>query len=451
MPNELRTRRGQFDQAYRALVDRSLQGLMVYTEEGVVFANRAMTRITGYRTDELLGRQPDALLFPDGFDPAGGAESVSREEIPLRHKSGDRRRVEVVTDVIELEGRPAVMVALNDITERRAAEARLLESEARFRTVVENVPDYLALIDREGRFLYVNRVPETFAPEQVVGSRVVDHLPPAAREPFLHALTTALRHGRATHYEATVMRPDGTHVHYRNNVASIRQVGGGDAVLFISRDVTAELERRSEEQAIAGERRRIAREIHDGLAQDLAALAIRLGLCAEKADPALRGDLDALRDLVRGKLRDVRRLIFALRSVELEEMGFFQAVQKFVDAFADHNRLVVELSVKGDAEHLPFALEPVLFRIIQEALHNVARHGEADRASVRLVLAAEAVELSVKDNGVGFDAGIVQEKAGNGHLGLVQIRERVERLRGTLEVRSRPGHGTALRVRFPAD
>jgi PAS domain S-box-containing protein len=440
MSEAAHTRTRQFDHAYRALVDRSLQGLMVYTEEGVVFANKAVTRITGYAINEILGQQPDVLLFPQGLDPAADVESVSREELTLRHKNGTERRVEVVTNLIDLEGRPAVMVALNDVTERRRVEAQLLESEARFRTVVENVPDCLTLLDREGRILYANRSPESLALEALIDT-----------EQSRQAISAVFGRGRITRYHAAITPPDGVRVHYQSTVAPIRLADGQQAALCICRDVTAELERQSEEQAIAEERRRIAREIHDGLAQDLAALILRLGLCAEKADPALRDELAALKDLVRGKLREVRRMIFALRSVELEETGFFPAVRKFVDGFADHNRLIVDLSVQGDAEHLPAALEPVLFRITQEALHNVARHAQADQASVRIELSAAGVSLSVNDNGIGFDPEILQESAANGHVGLVQMRERVEQLGGTLEIQSRAGHGTALKVQLPAD
>jgi len=131
--------------------------------------------------------------------------------------------------------------------------------------------------------------------------------------------------------------------------------------------------------------------------------------------------------------------------VALEELGFWSALEKFLAEFGEQNQLHISLEVNGEQQKLPAALEAVFFRIIQEALHNVARHARARAVWVSLDL-TEKVILSVRDDGTGFDPADLPCLAQSGHLGLQQMRERVETLGGRFEVHSAPGEGTEVRV-----
>ncbi|MCP4548372.1 MAG: hypothetical protein GY835_18075, partial [bacterium] len=175
-------------------------------------------------------------------------------------------------------------------------------------------------------------------------------------------------------------------------------------VILAIEDITAEKERRSEEEAIAEERRRIAREIHDGLAQNLAGMRFRVGLWHKLVDhdPAqMHAELDSLRELLGTNIRDVRRSIFALRPVALDELGFYPSLRQFIDEFGEQNQLYVDLRIEGPRERLPTFLEPVLFRIIQESLNNVGKHAQAQMVRIQLNLESpDAVALRVHDDGV---------------------------------------------------
>jgi len=171
-----------------------------------------------------------------------------------------------------------------------------------------------------------------------------------------------------------------------------------------------------------------------------------------------------LRDLLREKIHDVRRSIFALRPVALDELGFYPALRQFIGEFGEQNQLYVDLRITGPPERLPASLEPVLFRIIQESLNNAGKHARAQTIWIALDLTSPAVvALSIRDDGVGFDpamAGEYTREAGEytreldqasqrRHLGLKQMRERVENLKGTFEVHSQLGSGTEIRVILP--
>lgn len=131
----------------------------------------------------------------------------------------------------------------------------------------------------------------------------------------------------------------------------------------------------------------------------------------------------------------------------LDEQGFWSALERFLSEFGEQNGLQTSLEVQGERKKLPAALEPVLFRIMQEALHNVARHAQARRVWVILDLTAGIV-LRVRDDGLGFDPATLPRLADQGHLGLRQMRERVESLGGALTIRSAPGQGTEVEVRL---
>lgn len=185
----------------------------------------------------------------------------------------------------------------------------------------------------------------------------------------------------------------------------------------------------SEELAISEERARIAREIHDGVAQSLASSALKLDLVArliDTPDKALE-QLEQAKRAIRESIREVRRSIFALRPIDLERHGFVETIRRYSHDFGQQNDIDVSVTV-GDLPQLTVKSEAVLFRIFQEAMNNVAKHARARQVSVSLGTdeAARAF-VEVCDDGVGFDALHVSDRVTSaGGLGLKQMRERIE-------------------------
>ena len=217
------------------------------------------------------------------------------------------------------------------------------------------------------------------------------------------------------------------------------------------RNATAYLQ--SEELAITEERTRIAREIHDGVAQLLAFSALKLDLVAllmPKDQARAQEELDQARDTVRETIKEIRRSIFALRPVDLERYGFVETVRRYVADFGQQNDVRVRLDV-GDVGELTPKSEGVLFRIFQEAMHNVAKHARAHLVEVRLGTDGSGmVFVQVRDDGAGFDLQQVGDRVTSaGGLGLRQMRERVEARGGLLIIESNEGEGTTVRAAVP--
>ncbi len=209
----------------------------------------------------------------------------------------------------------------------------------------------------------------------------------------------------------------------------------------------------SEELAIAEERARIAREIHDGVAQSLAFTALKLDLVTrllERDGAKAMHELGRARETVRETIKEVRRSIFALRPVDLERYGFVETVRRYAVDFGQQNDVHVDLEV-GALPELDLKSETVLFRIFQEAMNNVAKHSAARTVEIRVGSDdGRMAYVSVRDDGKGFDPVKVGDRVTSaGGLGLKQMRERVQARGGRFEVDSTPGGGTRVVAAVP--
>ncbi len=216
----------------------------------------------------------------------------------------------------------------------------------------------------------------------------------------------------------------------------------------------AQLYARSEEAAITEERTRIAREMHDGLAQDLSFLVLKVEVMRRLLDKdqrdQLEKELEETLAALRNDMREVRRTIYALRPLDLESLGFLPALQKFINAFGSANEIKVFFKRSGDPSNLSPKLQTALFRLMQESLNNIRKHASATSVWIDLELTAQWATLAVRDDGRGFDPDkALVEARRRGSVGMVQMRERAERAGGSFHVDAAPGHGTRIRVKLP--
>ncbi|HHW39790.1 MAG TPA: histidine kinase [Syntrophomonadaceae bacterium] len=205
-------------------------------------------------------------------------------------------------------------------------------------------------------------------------------------------------------------------------------------------------------QAQEEERRRIAREIHDGPAQSLANLVLRVELCEQllNREPGrVKPELEKLKNSVRSTLQDIRKIIFDLRPMSLDDLGLVGGLRRFFGDFQERYGLPVEFLVFGQEKALEQMYSIALFRIIQEALNNIVKHARASRVVVKLELLPQQVIIAVKDDGMGFDPQSVEQDGG--HYGLLNMRERARLLNGELQVKSAPGRGTEIYVMIPIE
>jgi two-component system sensor histidine kinase UhpB len=196
------------------------------------------------------------------------------------------------------------------------------------------------------------------------------------------------------------------------------------------------------------ERRAISRELHDRIGQNLVALTINLAIVRsqlpEDVPPAVNARLDDTQALLKATVDEVRNVMAELRPAALDDHGLPAALNVYARRLAE--RLGVPVTVHGDTiePRPPIATETALFRIAQEALNNVAKHARASRVEVTVAAGPHHVSLTVRDDGVGFDAG--QPRAGTPAYGMFTMRERAEAVGATLRVESSPGRGTRVVV-----
>jgi signal transduction histidine kinase/CheY-like chemotaxis protein len=242
-----------------------------------------------------------------------------------------------------------------------------------------------------------------------------------------------------------ILRPfSGRELNLLSTIASQAALAVRNAQLYV----------RSEELAITEERNRIAREIHDGIAQSLASLLLEVDLNLEllESEPELvRKGLTKIGEVIEKNIREIRRSIFALRPIDLDRLGFFTALRKYVGDFSEQNRIPVHFEILGEEVKLSPRLEFTLFRIVQESLNNVRKHADAESVWIDLDMSRpESVSLTIRDDGRGFDFEEAIAKAPClGNLGLIQMRERVEEVGGKFSVETEPGRGTKVVAVLP--
>lgn len=199
------------------------------------------------------------------------------------------------------------------------------------------------------------------------------------------------------------------------------------------------------------ERRRVAREIHDGPAQLLANVVLRIDVCQRLVDQdlqRLRDELHQLKDLVRVSLQDVRKVIFDLRPMALDDLGLVPALRSYLKDYQERSGILPELVVAGQARRFTQAFEVAVFRLVQEALNNVWKHAQAEHAWVVLEFSDAAIRLVVKDDGVGFALSEARSEGSN-RFGLISMRERAELLQGRVQIDTAPKMGTRVSFHIP--
>jgi signal transduction histidine kinase len=202
------------------------------------------------------------------------------------------------------------------------------------------------------------------------------------------------------------------------------------------------------------ERQRIARELHDATGQSLTAISLGLrgiGRVVEEKAPTVAASLHEIESYSTSALGELRRIIADLRPSQLDDLGLAAALHWYVQAFQARRSIEAEFVLHGEASRLPVETETVLFRITQEALTNVAKHAQATQVTVSLEIQADAVTVTIADNGAGFEARSVLngERPHTSGWGLIGIRERTRLLGGQCTIDSTPAEGSRISVTIP--
>lgn len=341
------------------------------------------------------------------------------------------------------------IIALRTRIKQRHVEKVLRKTEAKKQAILNAIPDMIVQISKAGIFKSVkpaNNFEAWQSPDEMTGKHINDILPSDVAEQFLGRVRHALQTGNTQifEYPLTINRA------VQNYEARI-VICNENEVTAIIRDITG---RKTREAIVEEERARIARDLHDGLAQNLYFVGLKLDyLCKQVKgscdSDTLGSELHALKKTVQANINEVRRTIFALRPVEINELGFGPAIHKYVTEFGEQANIDVKIAIKGDAGNLSSAVEPIFFRLIQEGLNNIAKHANAKNTRIEIDISdPQFGQLTITDDGIGFDPNALPN--GNGvKMGLFQMRQRVTMLGGQFSIESSPLNGTTLKAEIP--
>ena len=200
------------------------------------------------------------------------------------------------------------------------------------------------------------------------------------------------------------------------------------------------------------ERKRVSRELHDVIAQMLTGINVRLATLKVEATMDAKGlgrKISHTQRLVEKSVDIVNRFARELRPAALDDLGLIPALHTLVRGFAKETGILVSVTAFAKVEELSGAKRTVLYRVVQEALTNVARHARAGRVDVVIEKLPNAVRMKIKDNGVAFDVQRVFHSGRRRHFGLMGMRERVEMIGGRFGIESSPGEGTTIKAQIP--
>ncbi|MBD9399521.1 PAS domain S-box protein [Pseudomonas sp. PDM11] len=462
-------------------IDNSTVGILwVNWDSHVRYANQAAEAMLGYRSGALVDR-PLSDFEPElSMDrwlelwrlARKGDERPPSFETECLRADGSRLPVDVSLSFLQYRDTEYLVVFITDVTERRRALAALQESEARLQGIAANVPGVVFRLERArpgdpALFAFIGEGSESLVGYRAATLLAPDHglrslVHPDDKADYHRVQDEAFDSDSDWHWQGRMLTHSGES-RWVDIKAMARRLADGrviwDGVVWdISdnkrnelalaesqarlRDLSAHLESVREE-----EKARIAREVHDELGQVLTVLKLETSMCElgfADLDPGLRERLDNMKKLIANLFQLVRDVATALRPPILDA-GIASAIEWQARRFEARTQLPCLVEVPEHVPPLSDAKATGLFRILQEALTNVMRHAEAHTVTVRLELQGDSLCLSISDDGRGFDPAGVRADS----FGLVGMRERVLMLGGQLNLDSRPGEGTLLRVRVP--
>ena len=344
---------------------------------------------------------------------------------------------------------------LEQRVEERTRELR--ESEGRHRTLFEQSRDAMFISAGDGKIVDVNPAALElfgFTRQEALGSDLGDRFVyPADRAMFRQEIVL----GSVRNCEVKLLGKDGVEIDCL--LAATRMLdeeGNSIGVQGIIHDITERkrAEEQSKDLAVLEERNRMAREIHDTLAQGFTGVVLQLEAAEqvlEKSPTDVARHLSRAKSVARESLQEARRSVWALLPGALEERSLVAALQEEVSQYAAAGQEKASFRLHGEQRELPIDIQTGLLRICQESLTNIRRHARATEVKIDITFYPNAVSLGVQDNGVGFDLAALGSDSIRKGFGLVSMEQRARLLSGTLTITAEKGGGTLVEVRVPTE
>ncbi|MBA3702096.1 MAG: PAS domain S-box protein [Rubrobacteraceae bacterium] len=443
----------QSEERFKVLAQEVVEGIVLSENGRIIDANRSLTEMFGYDLGELVGKDAIVLTPPEHREMV--RRRISDEDTRPYESMGLKRDgtvfpIEIRPRHLPYSGRRIRVTSVIDLTERKHQEEALRQSEALYRTVVEQAEENIFLVDAKSR-----RVLDAndallrslgYTDDELQEMTLYDIVAHDQKSIDLN-IGRIMEEGHRSLGERQYRRKDGSLADVEVNVSAV-PYNGERAMCVVAHDVTQR--KRAErmlEEIREAERNRLARELHDSTLQDivyaLQEIQVMQVVSGDDRDPALEDTADALKRSVEG----LRGAIFELRLKETLDRSLVSSLENLVDLNRRmaRGRYELDLVVEDDfPARLPGKTGQELTRLVQEALTNVRRHAEARHVRVELGLDGGLAYVEVSDDGRGFDA----EMAGPG-IGRQSMRHRALELGGEFDLESAPDEGTRVRFSIP--
>jgi len=466
------------ESSLRHVLDSTLDMIFIFRPGSLrfVYMNMGAIKTVGYSAEELLLMTPPDIypLLPEAefhklIAPLlVDASRILRFETTHRCKSGADLPVEVQLQLVKDRDPESLFVAIvRDITERKRAEIDLRKQRQFMWQVIDTDPNQIFVKDAKGRFLLANQslaASYGLTPHELVGRSQADvNRSPDEVEKYLEADRRVIEEGCVINLVEPLTLLGGEQRWFLTVKKPLMMPDGRSSVLGISVDITQqkisemklaasyrELQRLSLhlESVRADERARIALNLHDEMGATLVAIKMGVAWLASKlpADMAqLKAEAAHINELVTGGIHTMHQIVTELRPNLLADTGLAAAIKDYVKKFSQHTNIECTVTLRDDQLSLDADCSLTLFRILQEALNNSAKHAHARKVDIALMEKDETLTMVIRDDGIGFDTSIHKDKA----LGLLGIRERALMVGGKARISSTPGKGTRVSVNVP--
>ncbi len=462
----------------RAIVETVREALVVVDSEWrVLTANRSFCGLFGVTLPKVEGR--DLFSVGDVSWDARGLRELLRDILPesahvedfaFQQDFPEIGRRHLLLNARQIDPTQTILIAIEDVTDQRQAQEASEKSQATIRALLESTTQSIIAVDEQQKIVLVNGNSEQmfgYTHEELIGQPLELLIPEASRGRHRahHASYFADMQNRpmGIGLKLTARRKDRAEFPVEISLGAIDTPEGKRGVAFVS-DITqrSNLEQAArvhaqEIQALAAslltaqeeERRRVSRELHDQICQQLASLAIDIGSVV--ADVPLAEDarvrLRALQARAVKASEETRHIAYELHPSILDDLGLVASLQSLCRDFSEH---YPEMTLEFTDGELPGPVSRTigscLYRVLQASLRNVAEHAQAHHISAALSLRNGTLSLTIADDGVGFDPRSIKERSG---LGLIGMEERVRLVHGKLTIDAQPGHGTRIAVAVP--
>jgi len=455
------------EEKFRSLVDNAADAIFMVTNMGVIFdVNQSATDMLYYTKDELIGMSV-LNLYPAAIreDVAEIWDTVETdtsliEERTLQRKDGVIIDVEISRKM--LPDASGAIAIVRDITERKKIEHEIIKEKSLSDSIINSLPGVFYLYTTEGVFLRWNKNFEKvtlYNSEEIRKMHPLDFFADDEKELLIQKISNVFISGEDSVQANFLLKTKEKIPYYFTGITI--EYEGQPCLMGVGIDFS-ELTKAQEEIKLASEklqqltahllsvreeeRKRIGREIHDELGQQLTAIKMDTAWIDKKTpddNPVFKTKLKNIITLLDAGNISIRRILNELRPVILDDYGLLEALKSQGELFTNNTGIPIEFIAPEIPIRIPEEIATCIFRVCQETLTNITRYANATKVSISLNVIKDAITLMIEDNGIGFDPATVKH---NKSFGILGMKERVLSLKGNFDIVTAPGKGTKINV-----